>query len=154
MKRGDKVLKLSKTVLNLLKPYSNRIEIAGSIRRKNEDPRDIDIVLIPKDKEKLELSFSKKAKRIQGGNKKSVWIMDKIKVELYYTNNKEWGATLLAYSGKKGSNIGLRIIARLKGFKLNQHGLFDRKTGKFLAGKTEREIYFVLKRPYKEPWER
>lgn len=154
MKRGEKVLKLSKKIINLLKPYTLKIEIAGSIRRKNENPRDIDIVLIPKDREKLELFFSKKAKKIQGGEKKSVWMIDKIKVELYYTNKNEWGATLLAYSGKKGSNIGLRIIARLKGFKLTQHGLFERKTGKLIAGKTEREIYSSLKRPYKEPWER
>ena len=41
-----------------------------------------------------------------------------------------------------------------KGFKLNQHGLFERRTGKKVAGKTEEEIYHALGRPWKKPEER
>ena len=58
---------------------------------------------------------------------------------------------LLAYSSRKGSGIGLRLVAKRKGFKLTQHGLFDRKTGKRIAGKTEEEIYHALGRDYKKP---
>ena len=61
---------------------------------------------------------------------------------------------LLAYSGKKGSNIGLRLVAMRRGLKLTNHGLFRRSDGKMLAGKTEREIYEALGRSYKEPWKR
>jgi len=46
----------------------------------------------------------------------------------------------------------LRIIARTKGFKLNQYGLF--KKGKYVAGKTEKEIYEALGRKYKPAYER
>ena len=56
---------------------------------------------------------------------------------------------MLAYSSKIGSSIGLRIVARKKGFKLNQHGLF--KKGKRIAGRTEKEIYKALGRPWKLP---
>ncbi|MEK6883806.1 MAG: hypothetical protein AABY22_29525 [Nanoarchaeota archaeon] len=155
MKAGERALKLSKKLFKQLRPYCKRIEIAGSIRRGSLSPGDIDIVLIPKDKEKLE-NFLKKEKYIfiQGGEKESTWLFHRIKIELYYTNEQEWGAALLAYSGRRGSNIGLRIIARLKGLKLTQHGLFNRRTGKRIAGKTEREIYKALNRRYKEPWER
>ncbi|MBI2043663.1 DNA polymerase III, partial [Candidatus Pacearchaeota archaeon] len=73
---------------------------------------------------------------------------------LYYTNEEEWGAALLAYSSKRGAGIGLRIIARFKGFKLNQHGLFNRKTGRFIVGRTERDIYRALGRKYKKPEDR
>ena len=66
----------------------------------------------------------------------------------------KWGAALLAYSGKKGSNIGLRLVAMRKGLKLTNHGLFRKSDGKRLASKTELEIYEALGRPYKEPWER
>jgi DNA polymerase/3'-5' exonuclease PolX len=44
------------------------------------------------------------------------------------------------------------MIAKRKGLKLNNNGLFNK--GKRIAGKTEREIYAALKRPYKEPWNR
>ncbi|MEJ2267949.1 MAG: DNA polymerase III, partial [Nanoarchaeota archaeon] len=119
----------------------------GSIRRKEENPIDIDIVLIPKDKEKLKEFLKTKGKYLQGGEHESTWKIEGVKVELYYTISEEWGAELLAYSSKKGSGIGLRKIAKEKGFKLNNHGLFKDK--KRIAGKTEKEIYKALKRPWK-----
>ena len=149
MKRSSHVLALAKRIVKQLKPFCRRIEIAGSIRRKNPNPGDIDIVLIPKSRGELEEFMSKKAKFLQGGEHESTWRVERIKVELYYTNSEEWGATLLAYSSKKGAGIGLRIIARLKGFKLSSHGLFNRKTGKRVAGRTEREAYRALGRKWK-----
>jgi DNA polymerase (family 10) len=154
MKRGEHVISLSKRLVKQLKPYCKRIEIAGSIRRKEKNPKDIDIVLISKNKNKFVDFLKTKGKYLQGGEHESTWRIEGVKVELYYTNSEEWGAELLAYSSKKGSGIGLRIVARLKGFKLNNHGLFNRKTEKRVAGKTEREIYQALNRKYKEPWER
>ncbi|MEM3116758.1 MAG: hypothetical protein QXX55_02115 [Candidatus Pacearchaeota archaeon] len=156
-KRGNFVYKLSKRVISWLKPYCQKIEIVGSIRRKKPNPRDIDIVLIPKNhraKEKIEKILSSKGKKILGGEKKAFFRVHGIEVELYYTSPEEWGAALLAYSSRVGSGIGLRIIARIKGFKLNQHGLFDRKTNKRIAGRTEEEIYRALGRPWKPPEER
>ncbi|MFH1325235.1 MAG: hypothetical protein ABIH49_00495 [archaeon] len=153
-KRGNHVLALSKKIIAQLKPYCRRIQIVGSIRRKEENPKDIDIVLIPKNRRKLEEFLKKKYKYLQGGERESTWKIEGIKVELYYTNPEEWGAELLAYSSKKGSGIGLRVVARMKGMKLTQHGLFSRKTGHRIAGKTEREIYNALGRHYKEPWKR
>ncbi len=151
MERGKKVLSLAEKVSKELKPFCTRIEIAGSIRRHEKNPKDIDIVLIPKDKNKLGEFMKGIGKFVQGGEHESTWKVEGIKIELYYTDEKEWGAELLAYSGKKGSNIGLRLVAKRKGFKLTQHGLFDLKTGKKIAGKTEEEIYHALKRPYKKP---
>ena len=58
---------------------------------------------------------------------------------------------LLSYTGPFGAEIGYRVIARKKGMLLNQYGLFDRKTGKYIAGKTEAEIYKALGKNYKEP---
>ena len=90
-----------------------------------------------------------KGKFIQGGEKKLTFQIKGIKIEIYYTDEKSWGATLLAYSSKKGSAIGLRMLVRLKGYKLNQYGLFKKE--KFIAGKTERDIYNSLNRKYKAP---
>lgn len=149
MKRGSHVIKLSKRMVNYLKSYCKKIKIVGSIRRKETNPEDIDIVLIPKNREKIQEAMMKKGKFVQGGEHESTWRIEGVKVELYYTVPEEWGAALLAYSSKAGSGIGLRTIAKRKGFKLNNHGLFKGK--KRVAGETEREIYKALKRPYKKP---
>ncbi len=149
-RNGEVVTHLSNKIVDYLKPFCSKIEVAGSIRRKEKNPVDIDIVLIPKDKIKLENFMGKKGKFIQGGEKKSRWRIEGVNVELYYTTSDSWGATLLAYSSKFGAGIGLRVIARKKGFKLNQYGLFNRQGNK-VAGKTEHDIYHALGRSWKEP---
>lgn len=154
MQRSQKILNLASQLIKQLKPYSKKINIAGSIRRGSKTPGDIDIVLIPKDKTKLHQFMSKKGKFIQGGEQESTWTIQDIRTELYYTIPEEYGATLLSYSSKKGSEIGLRVIAKKQGFKLNSHGLYNAKTGKLIAGKTEHAIYKALGRPYKAPKDR
>ena len=148
-RKGGVVIHLANRVVNYLKPFCSRIEIVGSIRRKEKNPVDVDIVLIPKSREKLENFMRTKAKFIQGGEKKSRWKIEGVNVELYYTNREEWGAALLAYSSRFGAGIGLRMVAKRKGLKLSQHGLF--RKGKRIAGRSEEEIYHALGRPWKKP---
>ena len=151
-KRGKFVINLSKTILRKLQPYVKKIEVAGSIRREKPNPRDIDIVLIPKNREKISEVMNSLGKFMEVSEKKQTYRIKKISVELYFTSEESWGATLLAFSSKRGSAIGLRIIARFKGFKLNQYGLF--KKGKMMAGRTEKDIYRALGRKYKDPKDR
>ena len=143
MKNYKEVEKLAKEIIFKLKPFCKKIKIVGSIGRHEKKHIDIDIVLIPKDREKLEEFMKTRGKFLQGGERESTWRVEYeqktrnfltnspkrgrvkgIQVELYYTDEKEWGAELLAYSAKKGSAIGLRVLAKKKGFHLTQHGLF------------------------------
>jgi len=152
-RKGYIVLHLANSIVRNIKPFCSRIQIVGSIRRKEKNPVDIDIALIPKnekDKDKIEEILKKQGRFVQGGEKRVTFRIKGVKVELYYTNKEEWGATLLAYSSEFGAGIGLRMIAKRKGMKLSQHGLFS-KTGRRIAGKTEEEIYHALGRPYKSP---
>lgn len=149
-RRGNVVIHLASKIAESIKPFCSRIEIAGSIRRKEKNPVDIDLVLIPKNREKLEEFMKKKWEYLQGGEKKSSWKIEGVKVELYYTNKEEWGAELLAYSSEFGAGIGLRMVAKRKGLKLSQHGLFN-SNGKRIAGRSEEEIYHALGRPWKKP---
>lgn len=154
-RKGSFVLKLANKIYRELKPYCSRIEIGGSIRRKEKNPVDIDIILIPRNensKGKIEELLRKKGKFILGGEKRAAFRVQGVKVELYFTNSQEFGAALLAYSSETGASIGLRVVAKKIGFKLNQHGLF--KKGKFVAGRTEKEIYNALGRPWKPPEKR
>lgn len=155
--RGERVLDLANKVVKQIRPFCRKIEIAGSIRRKKKNPGDIDIVLIAKtekDKQKIKELLSREGKFLEGGSHEMFFRIRGIDIDLFFAVLEEWGAALLAYSGQKGSNIGLRRVAERAGFKLTNHGLFRRSGGKRIAGKTEREIYAALGRPYKEPWER
>jgi DNA polymerase (family 10) len=154
MKRGKEIISLSNKLVKNLNTFCKKIQVVGSIRRREKNPVDIDIVLIPKNKIDLE-NFMKekiKAKFIQGGEHESTWKLHGIKIELYYATENSFGASLLAYSSEVGAGIGLRKIAKSRGFKLNNYGLFKGK--KKIAGKTEREIYYALGRKYKQPWNR
>lgn len=44
----SEIKKIADEVVELLSPHCERIEIAGSVRRKSEDSKDIEIVAIPK----------------------------------------------------------------------------------------------------------
>ncbi len=151
-RKGKFVLNLSEKIMKRIKPYCKKIQIVGSIRRKEKNPVDIDIVLIPKNneyKKKIEDNLKNKGRFVQGGEKRATFRIKGVKLELYYTTEDSWGATLLAYSSRFGAGIGLRIVARKKGFKLNQYGLFKRN--KKVAGRTEEEIYHALGREWKAP---
>ena len=147
--KGKFVLALSKKIYRRLKSLSRRIEVVGSIRRKEKNPVDIDLVLIPKSKEKVVESMKKIGKYVQGGEKKITFKVEGVKIEIYFSEAESWGAMLLSYTGPFGSAIGLRVIAKRKGMLLNQYGLF--KKGKPVAGKTEQEIYKALGKSWKKP---
>ncbi len=154
-RQGKIVIGLANKIISDIRPYCKRVQIVGSIRRKEKNPVDIDIVLIPKNEEskkKIEEILSRKGRFLEGGEQRVRFRIKGVKVELYYTTIEEEGAALLAYSSRFGASIGLRVIAKTKGFKLNQHGLF--RKDKRIAGKTEKEIYSALGREWKLPEKR
>jgi DNA polymerase (family 10) len=130
---------------------SKRIDIAGSIRRKVDDPVDIDIVMVPRDKQKVRERLAHLGEITEQG---STMVETKIKgvdVDTYFAEPESYGAQLMTRTGPWQGNLGNRTLAKNRGMKLSQYGLFDRKTNKRIAGKTEKEIYEALGKKYKEP---
>jgi DNA polymerase (family X) len=148
-RNGPFVLKLANRIFSDLKPYCRRIEFVGSIRRGEKNPVDIDIAVIPRDKDKIEEVLRKKGKLVRHGEKLISYLVEGVKIEIYITSVDSWGAALLTYIGPSGHSIGLRIYAKKRGLKLNQYGLF--RGTKKIAGKTEKEIYRALGKKYKRP---
>ena len=151
-RKGSFVLKLAEKIIKEIKPYCKRIQIAGSIRRKEKNPVDIDIVVIAKNKDKIKDILVKKGRIIKNGEKQFSVKIEVVKVELYFVSDDELGSALIAYTGSSRYSIGLRVLAKKKGLKLNQYGLF--KGNKKIAGKTEKEIYKALGKDYKMPEQR
>jgi len=137
---------------------SGKIIAAGSIRRGKETIGDIDLLATSRKPKELMKAFTTllQVKRVlaKGPTKSMVILKNNIQADIRVVPPESWGAALLYFTGSKQYNIGMRKIAIRKGYKLNEYGLFDRKTDKRLAGKTEKEIYAKLGLNYKKPKQR
>jgi DNA polymerase (family 10) len=131
-----------------------KISIAGSLRRKKETVGDIDVLVVSAQPEKIMNNFIKlenvKKILVKGKTKTSVMIGD-IHTDLRVVSKESFGSALQYFTGSKEHNIKIRRIASDKGMKISEYGVFDRKTNKRIAGKTEEEVYKVLSMSYIEP---
>lgn len=149
----EKALKTGNNLLQKINKFNGVIksELAGSIRRKKETIGDIDIVIVAdkKNNKYIMNNFTglPEIKEVisSGIRKASVILKDgNIKTDIQLVGSDEYGSSILYFTGSKEHNIALRSMARKKGWKLNEYGLFDSKTKTKLAGETEKGIYEKL----------
>ena len=144
--------KLAQEIVEQIHPYCERIEVAGSIRRKKSEVRDVDIALIPKQslwpRIIATLQRAMHAKILKRGDSIAQLTIKDVNVDLYVANEQTWEALLLIRTGPAEHNIKLSQIALRKGMKLTHKGLI--KGGKVIAS-TEKEIFEALDLPCVEP---
>jgi len=162
---GIKFIKSSggRKLLSIVLPVALKIEarlkkfgqvsIAGSLRRRKETIKDIDI-LVASEEPKYVINFFTKmpeVKRVlaRGPTKSTVILDNNIQADVRVVGKTSFGSALLYFTGSKEHNIALRELAIKKGYKLNEYGLF--KGAKKLAGKTEEDVYKKLGLKYIEP---
>jgi len=167
-KRGVQLFKQSKGRMNLgiafpiakrivevlrAKGGSRRVEWAGSLRRMRENIGDIDILAAGPDKERIVCAFThlSEVKEVlaSGETKASVIVEGGVQIDLRVVEEDSYGAALQYFTGSKGHNVRLRGIARARGIKLNEYGVY--RGEKKIGGKEERDIYAALGIPWIEP---
>ncbi len=133
----------------------NRVSLAGSLRRMKETIGDLDILAssdYPDDVMDFFVNFSNVQQvLLKGSTKTSVLLNDSLQVDLRVVKDDSFGAALQYFTGSKEHNVKMRSIAIKKGFKLNEYGIFNKETDKFIVGKDEHEIYKKLGLDYIEP---
>jgi len=151
----DDVEKLRKTIGGV--QGIEKLEIAGSYRREKETVGDIDVLVVtkkPKNVSDAIASLSFVRDTVAHGDKKlSFDLKNGLRVDVRFVRRNQWGAALLYFTGSKEHNIAMRKVAMRHKWKLNEYGLFN-GTGKFIAGKTEQEVYDKLGLPYFPPNQR
>jgi len=150
--------KIAAAVIERLSPYCQKIETAGSIRRRKAIVHDIDLVLIPSDAWNLEgevLALARPFHPKMSGEKLKRFDYNGAQVDLYYATPQTWATLLLIRTGSKESNIRLCSRAKDMGWHLaaSGDGLFN-GTGERIAGDSEISIYNALGLPYQRPEER
>jgi DNA polymerase (family 10) len=140
-----------------LKKHDNiqNINIAGSLRRRKETIGDIDILVSSSKPDDIMDAFSKyhlvDEVMLKGKTKTSVRLKDGIQVDLRVVEKKSFGSALQYFTGSKEHNVIVRGLALKKDMKLNEYGVFSKKTNKYLAGETEKEVYETIGIPFIPP---
>ena len=142
-------LSVSEEFLSELKALKEvkKIECAGSLRRRRGTVKDIDILVVSTQPEKVMRKFAKiigvNQVLSQGKTKSSVLAGERnIEVDLRVIEAESFGSALIYFTGSKQFNIKLRQLAHNLGYKINEYGVF--KGSLKLAGRTEEEIFKLM----------
>jgi len=150
-----KALNIADEFLNSFKiiPEVKKITVAGSLRRRKEIIRDVDILITSEFPQKVMNTFTSLApvKEIlaEGKTKSSVRTLSGVQVDCRVVEEKSFGAALLYFTGSKNFNIKIRQMAVKKGLKINEYGVF--RGDKFICGRSENEVFKTLGMAYVEP---
>jgi DNA polymerase (family X) len=161
--RLDQALPLAMALLEEMRgaPGVLQIELCGSLRRRKETIKDIDILISSAHAEPLMERFVKlpQVQRIiaQGETKSSVVVAGPgdgarlllMNADLRVVENKNFPFALNYFTGSKEHNIALRGRAQDRGLKLNEYELSGPKGA--VRCKDEADLYRALDLAYVEP---
>ncbi len=123
-----------------------RIEPAGSFRRRKETVGDLDLLVVSSKSaavmEQL-VSFPGVAEVVaKGETKTSVALKSGLHVDLRVVARENYGAAMVYFTGSQAHGVHLRRIAMRHGLLLNEYGLYRDSTA--IAGAGEEKVYAAL----------
>ncbi len=124
----------------------HEIAVAGSFRRGRESVGDLDVLATSASPEKVFDAFSRlpevREVRLRGPTKETVVLTGGLQVDLRVVEPEAFGAALQYFTGSKDHNVRLRSLARDRGLKINEYGVF--RGDERIGGRTEPELYGLL----------
>jgi len=124
--------------------------VAGSVRRHKENVGDVDLVVIPG--KHFDPFMNAQFGTLKNGKPAKNKLVDGVQVDVLVTTEDGWGAAMMHFTGPASLNVRQRAVAKRKGLKLNEKGLW--RDDELVAGKTEEEVYTALEQKYLLPEER
>jgi DNA polymerase (family 10) len=134
-----------------------QLEFAGSYRRCRETVGDLDMLVVAKKPDEVMDRLAQYGAIAEvlarGDTKMSVRLGTGLQVDLRVVPAESFGAALQYFTGSKDHNVRLRGMAKDKGLKINEYGVYrvqgDKET--YIAGRTERDVYATLNLPVFPP---
>jgi DNA polymerase (family 10) len=147
--------RLASELLKSLRQSSHVIRCSecGSLRRKKEVIKDIDILVSCNDSSQIMDIFTKhplvETITSKGDTKSSVILNEGISADLRVVTDKEYPYALHHFTGSKEHNTALRHLAKQMDIKMNEYGLF--KDDLLIECSTEEDIFKVFGLTYIPP---
>ena len=137
-------------------PGVGRVSVAGSLRRMRETVGDIDILASGRKGAEIIrylASYPKVRRVLAEGTTKGSFVVDsdfgERQVDVRIVDDSEYGAALQYFTGSKAHSIKLRGMAKDRGLKISEYGVF--RGEKKIAGRDEEEVYAALGLPLFPP---
>ena len=132
-----------------------RMEWAGSYRRGRETIGDLDLLIVAEDRNLAMNHFEAYAERsstiLRGDTKISIRVGKAFQVDMRVVDENQYGAALQYFTGSQAHNIHTRRLAKERGFKINEYGVFSQADGRQVAGATEEDVYASIGLPWIAP---
>ena len=135
-------------------PEVERLEVAGSYRRRKETVGDIDLLAIashPVPVMERFRSYPQMDKILMAGDTRSTIVLGSgLQVDLRVVPAECYGAALVYFTGSKEHNVKLRRRAVEKGLRISEYGVFrvqernQEEEGEFIAGREEADVYATV----------
>lgn len=130
-----------------------QLEFAGSYRRGKDTVGDLDMLAVATDPAAVMDHFAAfpgvDSVLARGDTKMSVRLQSKLQVDLRVVPEESFGAALQYFTGSKAHNVVLRGMAKTRGLKVNEYGVFRGEDR--IAGRTEEEVYAAVELPWIPP---
>lgn len=130
-------------------PAVEKLEAAGSYRRGRETVADLDFLAVSNAPAQVmdHLATLPAIAEViaRGDTKMSVRLGGGLQIDLRVVPAESFGAALQYFTGSKQHNVELRGMAKSRGLKINEYGVF--RGEEQIAGATEDEVYAALELP-------
>jgi DNA polymerase (family 10) len=143
-------------------PGIERLEVAGSYRRRTETVGDVDLLGVAADAGPVMAHFLAypqiERTPMAGPTRATVVLGSGLQVDLRVVPRECFGAALVYFTGSKEHNVHLRRLAALRGLRISEYGVFRaadvEESGDAappIAGREEEEVYAAVGLPWMPP---
>ena len=119
--------------------------MAGSLRRKADSVKDLDIIATAKDPAALAAALGELPliESVQSAGEAGARVMTHagMKVDLKVVEPDQFGNVLQHFTGSKAHNVALREAVVRRGLHVSEYGILDDATGETTRCATEEEVY-------------
>jgi DNA polymerase (family 10) len=126
-------------------PAAVQVSEAGSVRRRRETFRDLDIIATATDAEALIEAFTGLEwvadVVARGGTKATVISHDGLRFDLRVVPPECYGNLLQHFTGSKNHNVAMREEAQRRGLSISEYGITEVESGEVHTFRAEEELY-------------
>ena len=134
-----------------------RVEVAGSYRRRKETVGDMDLLVLCRGDQAPETVMDRftgypGVQRVvsAGSTRGRVLLRSGLPVDIRILPEESYGAALHYFTGSKEHNVAIRTLGVQRGLRINEYGIF-RKTEERVGGSSEEEVFQAVGLPWISP---